>query len=436
MKNIILAICILLPFGVSATKLSDFLESAELVDPAYQSALKNKFAGEENISIARARLMPQLSAQSNIFKSNQDLIRNGQSSSFNGKSANSQLNLRQGLFRPRDWIGLSLSELQAEYAIQQWQANRSNLWYRTLTTWLDYSQASMSYALFSQYQLMSQKSVIENESRFKAGDSTKDIFLKAKAEDSLFQVDIDEVMFNLKIKRESFFMITQKYLEKDHSHLKLNKLRLNQLLGIKKELDSVYLLDNPEIVSAQINANIAEKKLKQAKADHLPSVDLVANYTKSESDTVATLGTNTTNRQVGISLSIPLFSGGGLSGVERQSIQLYQAAQFDLAATKNKVTNQYLSESGQLDIALKKMISSEAVLAAAEAKKNAMELGFKKGVRSYSELAFAARDYARAKNSYQIVLLDYLRILIKLTSNLHTEHTVWSKLIQELDYLK
>ena len=65
-----------------------------------------------------------------------------------------------------------------------------------------------------------------------------------------------------------------------------------------------------------------------------------------------------------------------------------------------------------------------------------MELGFKKGVRSYSELAFAARDYARAKNSYQVVTLDYLRTLIKLTSNIYPEHTVWSKLIQELDYLK
>lgn len=431
-----LAIYALMSFSASATTLSDLLESAESVDPAYQSAIKSKFAGEQNVSIARARLMPQLSAQSNLFKSSQDLIRNGQPSSFSGQSRNSQLNFRQSLLRPRDWYGLGVGELQAEYAVQQWQSNRSNLWYRTLVTWLDYSQATMSYALLSQYEQMSQRSVIENESRLKAGESTKDIYLQAKAQDNLFQVEINEAIINSAIKRDSLFMITQKYLDKNHLNLNLDKIRFNQLLAIKKELDSVYLTDNPEILSAQINTNIAEKKLKQAKSDHLPTVDLVANYIRSESDTVATLGASTTNRQVGISLSIPLFSGGGVTAVERQSVELYEAAKFDLAATKNKVSNQYLADSGQLEIAFKKMTSSKAVLAAAEAKKNAMDLGYKKGLRSYSELAFAVRDYARAKNSYQIVLLDYLRALIKLASNVDTEHAIWLKLIQELEYLK
>lgn len=421
---------------VFSASISSYIEAAEQVDPTYHAAIRNKNAGNENIAIARARLLPQLSAQSTRYKTDQDIIRSSQASTYEGKSLNSQLNFRQPIFRPRDWYGLSVGELQSELAFQQFGYARTNLWNRTIYSWLDYVQVTINHHILKEQQLSSQKSVLEIESRFKAGESTKDVVLATTAQDKLFQAEIQELFINIEVKKNSFFLITNKNILSKDLNMNFDKLRFNQLTSIKNELDALYISENPEILAAEINTKIASKKISQAKSDHYPSIDLVANYIKSDSDTVATLGTSTTSRQVGITVLIPIFNGGGSLAVERQVVELYEAAKHEQDAIKNRIINQYMVDSSQLEINHQKILANKSALTAALVKQSAMEIGYKNGVRSYAEFAIAARDYVRTKNSYNTAAIEYLKTLTKLASNINVNHPIWEKLLLEFELLR
>ena len=103
--------------GVFSQSLNDTLQAAWGNDPSLQSAAANRVAAKENIGIARSRLLPQANVQGSNSNLSQTTTQNTnlgpQANAFRGTSYNYTLSIRQGLIRPRDWVGLDLGRQQA-----------------------------------------------------------------------------------------------------------------------------------------------------------------------------------------------------------------------------------------------------------------------------------------------------------------------------------
>lgn len=97
---------------------------------------------------------------------------------------------------------------------------------------------------------------------------------------------------------------------------------------------------NYDVIAKQLAVNSARSNLNSARAGHLPSLSLVSSvgYTNAGGTTVGlgpnpTAPTNVYNNQIGIQLTVPLFSGGYTQSVVRQSAGLLEQAQatYDLS---------------------------------------------------------------------------------------------------------
>ena len=166
-------------FGpAGAVELPAALQAARQADPMLLSAEANRDAARENIAIARARLLPQISAQTTQQLTHQTTKRDGGETTFSGPSSSSQITLRQAVFRRRDFAGLELAQLQALYGEVKLSASRAEHWNRVVGAWLDVL-ASMAVRDVQARSVSALTRTAEQEQRrFERGDGT---LLKAEA---------------------------------------------------------------------------------------------------------------------------------------------------------------------------------------------------------------------------------------------------------------
>lgn len=95
---------------------------------------------------------------------------------------------------------------------------------------------------------------------------------------------------------------------------------------------------SPEIRALQSRLDAARAEIDKARGGHYPTVDAVAQISRSGSETVTSPQSSYTNRMIGVQLTIPLFAGGYVSSTTRQAIaeqvraeELLEAARRDLA---------------------------------------------------------------------------------------------------------
>ena len=143
-----------------------------------------------------------------------------------------------------------------------------------------------------------------------------------------------------------------------------------------------------------------------------PRLDFVASYSKADSETLNTYNQDSTNRSVGIQLTVPLYAGGAVSASTRQASANLERAKAELQLRTDKVMielrKQYaaaLSSVARIQ-ALDKAVSSGELLI------TATEQSIKGGVRinldllnARQQLYTSQRDQAQARYTYLLSLL-------------------------------
>jgi len=155
-------------------------------------------------------------------------------------------------------------------------------------------------------------------------------------------------------------------------------------------------------------------EIQRQRAGHAPRLDFLATYNKADSESLNQLGTESTNRQLGLQLNIPIYSGGGISSATRQAAANYGRAQAELDARTNEIlvelrrAHSIVESSGRKVEALVKAVDSAKVLM------TATEQSIKGGVRinldllnAQQTLFVSQRDLAQARYGY---LLGVIRL--------------------------
>ncbi len=77
---------------------------------------------------------------------------------------------------------------------------------------------------------------------------------------------------------------------------------------------------SPEIHSLKAQVEAARHEVEKAQAGHSPTLEAVAQWSRSDSDTVTTVNNRYTNKSIGLQLNIPIFSGGYVNSQVRQAL--------------------------------------------------------------------------------------------------------------------
>ena len=391
-----------------AMSLGEAYELARQHDAQWRLAQARLRDAQELLPLAKGQLLPQISL--NIAKSSvqQQLTTNSVTAPRQSYPLDSRtLSLRQSLIRLRQLRGVDRADAQIAQATQELYSEEQQLVVRVTSAYLDVLLALDRRRLIdSQLTLVSNR-LAAAELGLRAGQGTRNDVDDAKAE--LDRIKAQSIQTNqaIQIARRQIELLTGK-VPGSLDSLDLSAFRPDRLdIPSLQEAVQVALMHNPQLLAASHGELAAQHTLRQAEADHLPTLDLVAQLSKSTGENNFFAATTTSSAVVGVQLSVPIYTGGVISAQARQAATKVAQASESLQQITNKVRidvqtqHDAVVQGRALIEALKTAVSSSA-----EAVKSSRK-GQTAGVRTVLDvlrsesLRFQAEiDLAQARYSY------------------------------------
>ena len=402
--------------GVHAADLLDTCHAAQSNHAVFAAARAAQQAGQEKSSQGLSLLLPSINLNANTTFNNQDVQYQGPPlSGLNGSySYNSNsygVTVVQPLLRQQNWMAYGESELQTVQADEQFRIAQQDLIMRVAQAYFDVLIAQDTVELVDAQKSAISEQLEQAKRNFEVGSATVTDKLEAQARYDLTGAQEIAAQNNLDNARNALQQLINT-APGELSHLGSGfKLEPPQPSDIKQWLDTAQA-SNPQLAIAQAGADIADKEVSRNRGGHLPTVDLVANYTKNSMG--GAMANDTTNKSVGVQLNMPLFEGGEVNSKLREAHANRERARQQLESTRRSVIQQtrqaYLgvvSGVAQVQALQQALASSQSVL-------DASKLGQQVGVRTnldvlnaQQQLFSTRRDLYQAQYNY---LLSELRL--------------------------
>jgi protease secretion system outer membrane protein len=167
------------------------------------------------------------------------------------------------------------------------------------------------------------------------------------------------------------------------------------------------LRNNPALKARELAITVALRAADRAKAGHMPRMDLVASVSQSRNESPTNVNQTTQTRSLGVQLSVPIYSGGGVEATIRQALaerdRAEEALRADREAVLLDVERAYRAVSG----AQEKLQAYQRALQASQTElrgaTRSQELGqgtVAEVLDARTRLSAAQRDLAQARLAY------------------------------------
>lgn len=422
MKYSKITMSVLLAMGLQAhAHAADLLETyhtAQGQDAVFASARAAQQAGQEKRTQGRSMLMPSVSLSANSTYYDNDIEYSGSSRQLSYTSSGVGVSLVQPLFRQQNWLAFTESELQVAISEAQFRMAEQDLIVRVAQAYFDVLIAQDSVLLAETQKKAISEQLEQARRNFEVGTATITDTYEAQARFDLTNAQLIASQSNLEIKRRSLQQIT------NAGAGELKPLGAGLKLEVPQPADvSKWVADaqqgSLQVVIAQAGAELAEKEVARNRGGHYPTLDLVANISKSSANGGTFTGTgygpaDTTSKSVGVQLNMPLFQGGATQSKWREAEANRDKAQQDMESARRSVAVQvqqaYLgvvNGIAQIQALQQALKSNESLLASSK-------LGQSVGVRTsldvlnaQQQLFSTRRDLYQAQYNY---LISQLRL--------------------------
>ena len=175
-------------------------------------------------------------------------------------------------------------------------------------------------------------------------------------------------------------------------------------------------LQHPDVRRAQIAYDTAKLETDKARAARLPTVDLTGQVSTDRDRSLPSLNLdrNENSAQVGVQLTMPLYTGERIQNRIKETLVLEEKAREDLEAARRRVATLTRQTFFGLLSGEAQVKALEAAESSSQLALEATQLGYRVGVRvnldvlnAQTQLFTARRDLARARYD---VLLNNLRL--------------------------
>jgi len=436
------------PFASHAEDLLDAYRQARANDPVLSQADSTRLATGEGVDQARALLLPQVNGSLSLNQSepagpsrsvltdaagNPILDGNGNPLLTNdiGHTRTRTLgaNVSQSVLNFSQYADLKAAHSAAdsqnatyEAALQQLATRVATAYFQVLT-----NDDALTFAKANEQALARQ--LEQAQQRFDVGLSAITDVQDAKAQHDTSVAAVITAENTLADSREALTQITGKPADN------LKKLREQLPMDAPSPNDpkawvAEAIKSSPSILAAQYNVESSEHSISSARAGHLPTIDASVGYSKTSAWTqnaggaasAGTLGSTSTNGRgattVGLTLNVPIFSGGLTQSRVRQSIYQRDAAQDSLESVRRQVVRDTLNFYRSVVAGISKVEATKAAVESSESARDATQAGFEVGTRTIVDVLIAQQnltqsisDYSQARHQF---ILD--KLLLKQTA--------------------
>lgn len=186
-------------------------------------------------------------------------------------------------------------------------------------------------------------------------------------------------------------------------------------------------LDSSLAVQQQrVNVEIARREIERRRYVKYPTVDLVGSLARNENASLNAVGLRSNSATVGVQLSMPLYTGGGIDAGVREAAALLDRSQSDLETTRRQVEQAARQAYLGVNSSLAQVSALEAAERSSQLALESNLLGYQVGVRinidvlnAQQQLFSTRRDLARAR--YDVLVNG---LLLKSTAGVLSEEDV------------
>lgn len=399
---------------VYADDLLTSYQQAQMNDPVILKAHAQFLAAEDGIDIARASLLPQISASAGF--------ETGESESGNITTESTTTNwgarLNMQLYHHDTWLRFDSAEMGAHRADVSYQAAKQDLIIRVSQAYFGVLQAQDDLEFSIAEKASIERQLEQTKQKYSVGlNAITDVHEAQAQYDNAVtaQIRAENTVANAK---EALRVITNVY-PRDLSTLDTDKFSTSQPVpNSADEWQQTAEAKNLNLIIQKIGVDIAKQDIDIARSGHYPTLDLTGNV--GSSDTDRTIGnapeTNSTSDSysVGVSFSVPIYSGGATSSRTNQAKNNYVAASQDLAQTHRNVVLEVRNSYNLVIAAISAIKALEQSVISAESALKATEAGFEVGTRTIVDVLDSTRNLYNAKRNLSSTRYGYIEAILAL----------------------
>jgi outer membrane protein/protease secretion system outer membrane protein len=392
-------------------------------DASYLAARAAADAGREAVPQALAQLLPNFSLnasgfQNRLEQSAPNILGDSVTSKKNYDSSNLSWNLRQPIYRKQQFAQYEQAKAQVESVEATLDKDGQDLVTRVAGAYFDAllaeDQLSLVLAQKTSYaeQLKAAKRSLE------AGEGTRTDIDEAQARYDMTLATELEASQRVKFARRQLQVYVNQPI---HSLALLDEQQL-QLIppnpAVLEEWIERGEETSPELRNLKAQREVVQQQIEKALAGHHPTLDLIAQQSRSVSENVLAPSSQYTNLQIGLQLTIPIYAGGGVNAAVREA-----------RANREKIDQQHEAARRNLGLQIQKEFQSVTegiarVRALEQARRSAEQAFYstQKGVLAGTRMSIdvlnaeqqrinVLRDLAQARYQYLIARIRLLALV-------------------------
>ncbi|WED26250.1 outer membrane channel protein TolC [Vibrio sp. DW001] len=388
-----------------ADDLAEIYNLAKDNDPTLRRSAAQRDAAFEAITSSRATLLPQINLTASY-----DIARSDYDGAENNILA-AGINFSQELYQRSSWITLDTAEKSARQADAAYAAQQQNLILRVSTAYFEVLRAQDSLEFVRAEKAAVARQLEQTKQRFEVG-------LSAITDVHDAQAEYDTVLANEVVSENDLvnsYEALREITGREHTDLKVldtKTFSASETQESAQQLMELAQTKNLTLLTARISQDIARDSISLASSGHLPSLTLDGGYGYTDkSESTFDYDANTFN--VGLNLSVPLYTGGDITSQVKQAEFNYVAASEDLEATYRSIVTTVRSSNNNINATIGTIRAYEQSVVSAKSALEATEAGFDVGTRtivdvldSTRRLYDANRNLSDARYNYIISVLN------------------------------
>lgn len=369
---------------------------------------------KERVPQAYSQLLPNVSANFSRNKNDLTTVQPdflGQASTSEQRyfSAGKTLTLRQPLYRPFQTASYDQAKSQVEDALALLERDTQNVAVRVAGAYFEALLASDQLVLIEAQRQAVLTQLDAAKKGFAAGAGVRTDIDEAQARLDLVVAQSLEARQNVELTRRQLEIMVNEPVG-DLAILDAGKLNLSlpdpeTVEGWIEKAEQT----SPEIRSLTAQVETARLEIDKARAGHKPTLDFIAQRSRSESENVTRVQSSFDNTTFGLQLAIPLYGGGYVSSTVRQAEAELERAQYALEAGKRDLALRVNREFRGVSEGVLRVKALEQALRSAELLATSTRKSLQAGSRTIVDVlnteqqkAAAARDLSQARYLYLV----------------------------------
>ena len=399
---------------VWAIDLRQAYEAALANDATIRASRATANASREQLPQAQSQRLPNVSFsagrnKNDLTSETQSIL--GQPVTTDNKyySGSQVLTIRQALYRPFVSAAVKQAEAVVKDADATLERDEQSLVARVGEAYFEALLAEEQLALVSAQKKTYTTQLDAAKKGFAAGSGTRTDIDEAQARLDLTYAQELEFRQNVEYTRRQLETITGQPLG---TLARLDLARFAPASPAPNVLEDWIARAeqaSPEIKSLQARLDAANYEIEKAKSGHKPTLDAIAQWSRTSSDSVTSVNSRYDNKTIGLQLTVPLYQGGYVSSTIRQAVAASERARELLEAQRLDLSVRVHREFRGMTEGVLRISALEQAVRSAEQAVLSNQMSFKAGARTTLDVlnaeqqkTTALRDLAQARYLYAI----------------------------------